>query len=72
MHTPGAAPSRPGPRSCIKYDFGQKFVVVHQTLFNQGVHDIPIRVLMHIVDPLATTAAFKGFNERPFDMVVAG
>ena len=56
-------------RSCITYDFEQKFVIVHQTLFNQGVHDIPIRVLMHIVDPLAITGAF---NERPFDMVVAG
>ena len=72
MHAPGAAPSRPGPRSCVKYEFEQKFVIVHRTLFNQGVHEIPIRVLMHIVDPLATTGAFKGFNERPFDMAVAG
>ena len=60
MHAPGAAPSRPGPRSCVKYEFEQKFVVVHRTLFNQGVHEIPIRVLMHILDPLATTGAFKG------------
>ena len=72
MYVPGAALSRPGPRSCMKYEFEQKFVVVHRTLFNQGVHEIPIRVLMHIVDPLATTGAFKGFNERPFDMAVAG
>ena len=72
MHVPGAAPSRPGPRSCVKYDFEHKFVVVHRTLFNQGVHEIPIRVLMHIVDALATTGAFKGFNERSFDMAVAG